>query len=174
MVSARSSAQLSTAAAACGGFAVVRLLGRRYRLIAALPAPSSMAVSSSAEQCHVSSCHRRLKTDLLLTRYRPRSGETIRPTMAVRRWQKLQQIYVPSTDGSAVRTYLVTGSGYAAGSQRAYSLGSCATGQPDGRIVVALNAPLPQGGGIVICHISSLSIGNSAHYNVVHSCITVQ
>ena len=91
-----------------------------------------------------------------------------------RRWQKLQQIYVPSTDGSAVRTYLVTGSGYAAGSQRAYSLGSCATGQPDGRIVVALNAPLPQGGGIVTCHISSLSIGNSAHYNVVHSCITVQ
>jgi len=38
----------------------------------------------------------------------------------------------PSADGSAVRTSLVTGGGYAAGSQRAYSLGSCAMGQTDG------------------------------------------
>ena len=39
-----------------------------------------------------------------------------------------------SADGSAVRTSLVAGGGYAAGSQRARSLGSCAMGQTDGRI----------------------------------------
>jgi len=55
-------------------------------------------------------------------------------------------------DGSEVRTYLVAGGGQAAGSQRAYSLGSCAMGQTDGetdgRIAVSLNAP--KGGGIII------------------------
>ena len=39
----------------------------------------------------------------------------------------------PSTDGSAVRTSQVASSGKAAGSQRAYSLGSCAMGQTEGR-----------------------------------------
>ena len=39
----------------------------------------------------------------------------------------------PSADGSAVHTSLVAGGGYAAGSQRAYSLGSCTMGQTDGR-----------------------------------------
>jgi len=38
-----------------------------------------------------------------------------------------------STSGSAVRRSLVAGGGLAAGSQRAYSLGSCAMGQTDGR-----------------------------------------
>ena len=42
----------------------------------------------------------------------------------------------PSADGSAVRTSLVAGSDYGAGSPRAYSLGSCAMGQTDGRIVL--------------------------------------
>ena len=37
----------------------------------------------------------------------------------------------PSADGSAVRTSRVTGGGYAATSQRACSLGSCAMGQTD-------------------------------------------
>ena len=35
----------------------------------------------------------------------------------------------PSADGSAVRASLMAGRGQAAGSQRACSLGSCATGQ---------------------------------------------
>ena len=38
----------------------------------------------------------------------------------------------PSADGSAVRASLVAGGRYAAGSQRDYSLGSCAMGQRDG------------------------------------------
>ena len=46
----------------------------------------------------------------------------------------------PSADGSAVRTSLVAGGGYAAGSQRAYSLGSCAMGHTDGRIALFQNA----------------------------------
>jgi len=33
--------------------------------------------------------------------------------------------------------------GYAAGSQRAYTLGSCDVGQTDGRIAESLNAPMP-------------------------------
>jgi len=36
-------------------------------------------------------------------------------------------------DGSAVRTSPVAGGGYAAGSQRAYSLSNCAMGQTDGQ-----------------------------------------
>jgi len=50
--------RLSTAAAACGGFAAVGPAGRRYRSIAARPTPpqqrrrSSTAVSSKGEQCH--------------------------------------------------------------------------------------------------------------------------
>ena len=51
----------------------------------------------------------------------------------------------PSAVGSAVRTSLVDGGGTAAGSQRAYSLGSCAMGQTDGRIALLQNAP--QSGG---------------------------
>jgi len=46
----------------------------------------------------------------------------------------------PSADGSAVRASLVAGGGYDAGNQRAYSLGSCATGQTDGRIALFQNA----------------------------------
>jgi len=60
--------------------------------------------------------------------------------MAVRRWQKIAADLRPSADGFAVRTSLVAGGGYAAGSQRAYSLDSCAMGQTDGRIAVSLNA----------------------------------
>jgi len=44
----------------------------------------------------------------------------------------------PSADGSAVHTFLVAGSGKSAGSQRAYSLGSCAMGQKHGRIALGL------------------------------------
>jgi len=46
----------------------------------------------------------------------------------------------PSADGSAVRTSPVAGSGSAAGSQRAYSPGSCAMGQTDGRIALFQNS----------------------------------
>ena len=64
--------RLSTAAAPCGGFAAVGPAGRRYRLIAARPAPSSncaaaarrcstMVFGSKCEQCHVSSRRRRPK-----------------------------------------------------------------------------------------------------------------
>ena len=52
----------------------------------------------------------------------------------------------PSAVGSAVRTSLVDGDGSAAGSQRAYSLGSCAMGQTDGRIALLQNAPQSGGG----------------------------
>jgi len=41
---------------------------------------------------------------------------------------------------SAVRTSLVAGGGKTAGSQRAYSLDSCAMGQTDGRIALFQNA----------------------------------
>jgi len=51
----------------------------------------------------------------------------------------------PSTDGSAVRTSLVARGGRAAGSQRAFSLGSCVMGQTDGRIALFQNAPLGRG-----------------------------
>jgi len=47
----------------------------------------------------------------------------------------------PSADGCAVRTSLVAGGGQAAGSQRAYSLRSCAMGQTDGRIALFQNVP---------------------------------
>jgi len=63
--------------------------------------------------------------------------------MAVRRWQKIAADLRPSADGFAVRTSLVAGGGYAAGSQRAYSLDSCAMGQTEGRIAVSLNASPP-------------------------------
>ena len=53
--------QLSTAAAACGGFAAVSPAGRRYRSIAAWPAPSS-----KGGQCHIYSRRRRLNTDCTL------------------------------------------------------------------------------------------------------------
>jgi len=59
----------------------------------------------------------------------------------------------PSTDGSAVRTSQVASSGKAAGSQRAYSLGSCAMGQTDGRTEkkkTALFQNAQKGGGIKI------------------------
>jgi len=60
----------------------------------------------------------------------------------------------PSTDGSAVRTSQVASSGKAAGSQRAYSLGSCAMGQTDGRTEkkrqIALFQNAQKGGGIKI------------------------
>ena len=51
----------------------------------------------------------------------------------------------PSADGSAVRTCLVAGGGEAAGSQRAYSLGSCAMGQRDARIALSQNALMGRG-----------------------------
>ena len=50
----------------------------------------------------------------------------------------------PSTDRSAVHTSLVAGGGKAAGSQRAYSLGSCAMGQTDGHIALFRHAPVRQ------------------------------
>ena len=53
---------------------------------------------------------------------------------------KIAEDLRPSADGSPVRTSLVAGSGQAAGSQRAYSLGSCAVGQTDGRIALFQNA----------------------------------
>jgi len=53
--------------------------------------------------------------------------------------------------GSAARTSLVAGGGKVAGSQRAYMLGSCATGQTDGRIALFQNADPPYGGGIKTC-----------------------
>ena len=46
---------------------------------------------------------------------------------------KIAAVLGTSADGFAVRTSLVAGGGYAAGSQGAYSLGSCAVGQTDGR-----------------------------------------
>ena len=54
----------------------------------------------------------------------------------------------PSADGSAVRTSLVASGGFAAGSQRAYSLGGCAMGQTDGRIALFQNSS--RAGGIMI------------------------
>jgi len=51
----------------------------------------------------------------------------------------------PFAEGSAVRTSLVPGGGYAAGRKRAYSLGSCAMGQTDGRIALFQNALLGRG-----------------------------
>jgi len=59
------------------------------------------------------------------------------PTVA-----KIAADLLPSVDGSAVRTSLVAGGGQAAGSHRAYSLGSCAVGQTDG----SLNAPYRRAG----------------------------
>jgi len=50
---------LSTTAAACGGFAAVGPVGRRYQLIAAWP-----AVSSNCKEYHVVSWHNKLNTDL--------------------------------------------------------------------------------------------------------------
>jgi len=59
------------------------------------------------------------------------------------RIQKLRRTDLrPSADRSAVRTFLVAGGGLAAGSQHAYSLGSCAMRQADGRIALFQNVPL--------------------------------
>ena len=64
--------QLSTASAACIGFAAASPAGRRYRSIAARrPAPSSNGAAAAApcsegEQCHTYSRQRRLNTDLLI------------------------------------------------------------------------------------------------------------
>jgi len=69
----------------------------------------------------------------------PRDNETICPTpMAVRSKNRTADLR-PSADGSAVRSSLVAGGGKAAGSRRAYSLGSCAMGQADGRIALFQN-----------------------------------
>ena len=59
-------------------------------------------------------------------RYAPADGSSI---------QKSRRTYVRP------RTSLVAGGDYAAGSQRAYSLGSCAMGQTDERIALFQNAP---------------------------------
>ena len=65
------------------------------------------------------------------TRYRPGGGETIRP----RQWQldggKNRSGSTSGRGGGAVRTPPVADDGKAAGSQRAYSLGSCAMRQTD-------------------------------------------
>jgi len=45
-------------------------------------------------------------------------------------------------DRFAVRAFLVAGGGQVAGSQRAYSLGSCAMGQTVRQIALFQNAPL--------------------------------
>jgi len=50
---------LSTAVAACGGFAALGQADRRYRLTAA-----RSALSSTCEQCYVISCRRKLNTEL--------------------------------------------------------------------------------------------------------------
>lgn len=67
---------ISTAAAACSGFAAVSPMGRWYRLGVAVQCVcsrsgrllihiySSTVVSSKCKQCHVSSCLKRLMTDL--------------------------------------------------------------------------------------------------------------
>ena len=72
-----------------------------------------------------------------ITRYRPpRQGAR---RYVPRRWQfdpKIAADLRPSADGSAVCTFLVAVGGYAVGSQRTYSLGSCAIGQTDGRITL--------------------------------------
>ena len=69
---------------------------------------------------------------------------------APRRWQfdggKNRGDLRPPVDGWAVRTSIVAGGGSDADSQRAYSLGSCAVGQTDGRIALFQNAP-PLGRG---------------------------
>ena len=65
----------------------------------------------------------------------------------------------PSADGSAVRTSLVAGGGYAAGSQRAYSLGSCAMGHTDGRIALFQNAPPPGKGKVFPYSLPSVGPG---------------
>jgi len=80
-----------------------------------------------------------------------RGGEMICP----HRWlfdPKIAADLCPFAEGSAVRTFLVAGSGEAAGSQRAYSLGSCTVGQTDRRIAIFQKAPPPPPGeGIIIC-----------------------
>ena len=62
---------LSTATAACGGFAAGRLAGCRHRSTAAGArqhgASCFTAFSRKCEQCHVYSRRRRLNTDLLRT-----------------------------------------------------------------------------------------------------------
>jgi len=82
------------------------------------------------------------------TRYRPRVARQYAP-----RWQfgpKFTADLRPSADGSAVRLSLVTSGGQAAGSQCAYSLGSCAMGQTDGRIALFQNTPC--NGGLIIAN----------------------
>ena len=65
----------------------------------------------------------------------PGGGETICPPAdGSSSVAKIAADLRPSADGSAVRTSLAAGGGKAAGSQRAYSLSSCAMGQTDGRI----------------------------------------
>ena len=82
--------------------------------------------------------------DKSITRYRKGRFDG---DISFRRQSKTAADIRPSSDGSAVRTSLVAGGGYASGSQRAYSLGSCATGQTDGRIALFQNAPYD--GGII-------------------------
>jgi len=68
MVSVRLSIRLSNlpTTAACGRFAAVGLVGRRYQLIAAQPAwGRSMACSSKCRLCHIYRLCRKLNTDLL-------------------------------------------------------------------------------------------------------------
>ena len=51
----------------------------------------------------------------------------------------------PFADGSVVRTSLVAGGGKAAGSQRAYSLGSCAMGQTGDGSCYSKMSPIRRG-----------------------------
>ena len=75
-----SASQISTAAAACGGFAAVSPAGRRYRSIAARP-----VLSSNCEQCHVVSWRWKLNTDLLMALF----GVKVAQRHASSSWSRL-------------------------------------------------------------------------------------
>ena len=64
--------------------------------------------------------------------------------MSVQLVAKIAADLRPTADGSAVHTLLMASSGYAAGSQRAYSLGSCAMGQTDGRTDRRMDRNIPK------------------------------
>jgi len=69
------------------------------------------------------------------------------PPMAVRRWQKSRRIYVRPRTGPQSAYHSVAGDGYAAGSQCAYNLGSCAMGLTDGQTDRRMDRAIPIAGG---------------------------
>jgi len=99
------------------------------------------------------------------TRYRVGGGKMTCP----QQWQfdggisfhRQSKIAADLRDRSSASTSLVAGGSWAAGSQRAYSLGSCTMGQRDGQTALFQNAPLERGHNKLAQYTSSQRLHHS-------------